>query len=64
MRMTNKELIERAVARGLIVRPAPQAAKVTPTRHWKGRKGRAIAAELRSREMHRAAKLKTKKQCN
>ena len=27
MRMTNKELIERAVARGLIVRPAPQESK-------------------------------------
>ena len=64
MRMTNKELIERAVERGLIVRSAPQASKVAPTRHWKGRKRRAIAAELRSREMKRAAKLKTKKQCN
>lgn len=62
--MTNRELIERAVERGQIVRPAPQAVKVAPTRHWKGRKGRAIAAELRSRELNRAAKLKIKKQCN
>ena len=62
--MTDRELIEKAVADGLLARPAPQSAKAAPAYHWKGRKARAIAAELRSREMHRLRKLKTKKQCN
>lgn len=60
--MTNRELIERAVERGQIVRPAPQAEISKPRYHWKGRKARAIAAELRSKEINRTAKLK--KQCN
>ena len=41
MRMTNKELIERAVARGLLVRPAPQESK-QKTHVRKGRLARIM----------------------
>lgn len=46
MRMTNKELIERAVARGLIVRPAPQKPK---THVRKGRIARIMTDRRNSK---------------
>lgn len=46
MRMTNKELIERAIERGQIVRPAPQKPK---THVRKGRIARIMADRRNSK---------------
>lgn len=48
MRMTNKEIVERAVERGLIVRPAPQESK-QKTHVRKGRLARIMTDRRNSK---------------
>ena len=48
MRMTNKELIERAVARGLIARPASQESK--PKTHVRKSRLARIMTDRRNRK--------------